>query len=63
MTQTWACSIVGDLSETDPSAAHEELLVQLRRLGEGEEGLCEEPVLGGVSSEARAAELPRGREL
>lgn len=63
MTQTWACSIVGDHSETDLSPTHEELLVQLRRLGEGEEGLCEEPVLGGVRSEARAAELLRGREL
>lgn len=62
-TQTWACSIVRDHSETDPSPAHEELLVQLRRPGERGEGLCEEPVLGGVRSEAWAAELPRGREL
>lgn len=57
------CSIVGDHSETDPSPAHGELLVQLRRPGEGGEGLCEEPVLDSVRSEAWAAELQRGREL
>lgn len=58
-----AFSIVGNHSETDPSPAHGELLVQLRRPGERGEGLCEEPVLGSVRSEARAAELQRGREL